>query len=85
MQTALRGARNRYQFEINVEREWNAVKYQNRNTLFYLLNTGVSRKVQVLSSAPELKGLFEAANRVCGEKFGKAPALMVLKQRAASS
>ena len=35
-------------------------------------------------SAPELEELFEAANRVCGEKFGKAPALMVLKQRAAS-
>jgi hypothetical protein len=36
-------------------------------------------------SAPELEELFEAANRVCGEKFGKAPALMVLRQRAASS
>ncbi len=37
---------------INVEREWNAAKKQNRNALFYLLNIDVSRKVQVLSSAP---------------------------------
>ena len=30
-------------------------------------------------SAPELEELLEAANRVCGEKFGKTPALVVLK------
>ena len=30
-------------------------------------------------SAPELEELIEAANRVCGEKFGKTPALVVLK------
>jgi len=36
-------------------------------------------------SAPELEELIEVVNRVCGEKFGKAPTLMVLKQRAASS
>jgi hypothetical protein len=52
MQPALREARNRYQPETNVEREWNATKYQNRYVLFYLLNIGVLRKVQVLSSAP---------------------------------
>jgi hypothetical protein len=40
--------------ETNVEREWNAAKYKIHNMLFYLLNTGVSRKVQVLSSAPIL-------------------------------
>ena len=34
-------------------------------------------------SAPELEELLEAANRVCGEKFGKTPSLVVLKHRAA--
>ena len=36
-------------------------------------------------SAPELEELFEATNRVCGEKFGKTSALVVLRQKAASS
>jgi hypothetical protein len=36
-------------------------------------------------SAPELEELFEATNRVCGEKFGKTSALVVLEQKAASS
>ncbi|MET0107211.1 MAG: site-specific integrase [Sedimenticola sp.] len=35
-------------------------------------------------SAPELEELLEAANRVCGEKSGKSPALVVLKQKAAT-
>lgn len=33
-------------------------------------------------SAPELEELIEAANRVCGGKSGKTPALVVLKHRA---
>ncbi len=32
-------------------------------------------------SAPELEELVEAANRVCGEKSGKTPALVVLEQK----
>jgi hypothetical protein len=36
-------------------------------------------------SAPELEELFEAANRVCGEKLGKTSTLVVLKQKAESS
>ncbi|MGB5742565.1 MAG: tyrosine-type recombinase/integrase, partial [Sedimenticolaceae bacterium] len=32
-------------------------------------------------SAPELEELIEAANRVCAEKSGKSPALVVLKQK----
>ena len=36
-------------------------------------------------SAPELEELFEATNRVCGEKFGKTSALVILKQKTASS
>jgi hypothetical protein len=36
-------------------------------------------------SAPELEELFEAANRVCGEKSGKTPALVVLKEKAVNS
>jgi integrase len=35
-------------------------------------------------SAPELEELFSAANRVCGEKFGKTPALVVLRPKAVS-
>ena len=33
-------------------------------------------------SAPELEELIEAANRVCGGKSGKTPALLVLKHQA---
>ncbi|HEB59687.1 MAG TPA: site-specific integrase, partial [Gammaproteobacteria bacterium] len=33
-------------------------------------------------SAPELEELIEAANRVCGEKSGKNPALVLLRQKA---
>ena len=33
-------------------------------------------------SAPELEELAEAANRVCGEKSGKTPALVVLEQKS---
>jgi len=36
-------------------------------------------------SAPELEELQEAANRVCGEKSGKSPALVVLKTKAATA
>jgi hypothetical protein len=32
-----------------------------------------------------LEALFKAANRVCGKKFGDAPALLALKQRAVTS
>lgn len=35
-------------------------------------------------SAPELEELIEAANRVCDDKSGKTPALVVLKQKAAA-
>lgn len=35
-------------------------------------------------SAPELEELIEAANRVCEQKSGKTPALVVLKQKAAT-
>lgn len=35
-------------------------------------------------SAPELEELVEAANRVCTSKSGKTPALVVLKQKAAT-
>ena len=34
-------------------------------------------------SAPELEELMAAANRVCEEKSGKSPALVVLKQKTA--
>ena len=34
-------------------------------------------------SAPELAELLEAANRVCTDKSGKTPALVVLKQKTA--
>jgi hypothetical protein len=34
-------------------------------------------------SAPELEELLDAANRVCEEKSGKSPALVVLKQKTA--
>lgn len=36
-------------------------------------------------SAPELEELVEAANRVCEEKSGKSPALVVLKQKAVTA
>ena len=36
-------------------------------------------------SAPELEELLEAANRVCGDQSGKSPALVVLKQKAATA
>lgn len=36
-------------------------------------------------SAPELEELLEAANRVCDSKSGKTPALVVLKQKAATA
>lgn len=36
-------------------------------------------------SAPELAELLEAANRVCPDKSGKTPALIVLKQKAATA
>lgn len=36
-------------------------------------------------SAPELEELFEAANRVRDEEFGKTPALVVIKQKVVSS
>jgi integrase len=36
-------------------------------------------------SAPELEELLEAANKVCEEKSGKTPALVMLKQKTASS
>jgi integrase len=36
-------------------------------------------------SAPELEELMEAANRVCTSKSGKTPALVVLKQKAATA
>ena len=36
-------------------------------------------------SAPELEELLEAANRVCEEKSGKSPALVVLKQKTATA
>lgn len=36
-------------------------------------------------SAPELEELIEAANRVCDEKSGKTPALVILKQKAANA
>jgi len=35
--------------------------------------------------APELEELIEAANRVCGGKSGKTPALVVLKQKTANA
>ena len=35
-------------------------------------------------SAPELEELIEAANRVCEQKSGKSPSLVVLKQKAAT-
>jgi integrase len=35
-------------------------------------------------SAPELEELLAAANKVCGQKFGKTPALVVLKRKAVS-
>jgi integrase len=35
-------------------------------------------------SAPELEELIEAANRVCDDKSGKSPALVVLKRKAAT-
>ncbi len=36
-------------------------------------------------SAPELEELLEAVNRVCEEQSGKSPALVVLKQKAATT
>lgn len=36
-------------------------------------------------SAPELEELFAAANKVCEEKSGKTPALVMLKQKTAGS
>jgi hypothetical protein len=39
--------------------------------------------ITTLYSAPELEELIEAANRVCEQKSGKIPALVVLKQKAA--
>ena len=36
-------------------------------------------------SAPELEELIEAANKVCSEKSGKTPALVVLRQQAKSA
>lgn len=36
-------------------------------------------------SAPELEELQDAANRVCGKKSGKNPALVVLKTKAATA
>ncbi len=36
-------------------------------------------------SAPELKELLDAAGKVCGEKSGKTPALVVLKTKAATA
>ena len=35
-------------------------------------------------SAPELEELLDAVNRVCEEKSGKSPALVVMKQKTAS-
>ena len=35
-------------------------------------------------SAPELEELLLAANKVCEDKSGKSPALVVLKQKAAA-
>jgi len=35
--------------------------------------------------APELDDPFKAANRACGKKFGNAPVLLALKQRAVTS
>ena len=35
-------------------------------------------------SAPELEELIEAANRVCERKYGKSPALVLLKQKTAT-
>ena len=36
-------------------------------------------------SAPELEDLLNAANRVCEEKSGKSPALVVLKQKTVTA
>ncbi len=36
-------------------------------------------------STPELEELFEAVNKVCEEQSGKSPALVVLKQKAATA
>ncbi len=36
-------------------------------------------------SAPELEELLEAANSVCSAESGKSPALVVLKQKAATA
>ena len=36
-------------------------------------------------SAPELEELLVAANKVCEEKSGKSPALVMLKQKTASA
>jgi hypothetical protein len=36
-------------------------------------------------SAPELEELLEAANKVCEDKSGKSPALVMLKQKTADA
>ena len=46
---------------------------------------GTSRDITTHYSAAELQKLIDAANRVCGEKSGKSPALVVLKQKAATA
>ena len=40
--------------------------------------------IKTHNSAPELEALFEPSNRVCEEKFGKTPALVISKQKAVS-
>ena len=43
-----------------------------------------SGRITTHYSAAELENLIEAANRVCGEKSRKSPALVLLKTKAAT-
>ena len=43
-----------------------------------------SGRITTHYSAAELENLIEAANRVCGENSRKSPALVLLKQKAAT-
>jgi len=54
------------------------VSFENRQDLL----RHKSNRVTTHYSAPELQNLIEAANKVCGKKSRKSPALVLLKRRA---
>ena len=57
------------------------VSYENRQDLL----GHKSGRITTHYSATELENLIEAANRVCGENSRKSPALVLLKQKAATA